>query len=366
MRMMKNLKILWYNWRCWLNPAMGGAEVFTREVAKRWVNLGHEVTLFTSEFPGCKKEEFSDGIKVVRAGGQFSVFWQAKKFYSKRFRKENFDVVVDEINTRPFFVPKFVEKKEKVVALIHQLAREYWFYETPFPVNYFGYYFLENRWLKQYVDVPTVTVSESTRRDLSDLGFKHVSLVPEGLNFEPLNVLPGRNSKPVVAFTGRLRRAKRLDHAIKAFKIIKEKMPDVELWVFGDGPLKQMLESVSGLEIRFFGNLSNGERRELLQKCWVLMVPGVREGWGLNVIEANALGVPAVAYDVPGLCDSVRNLETGLLAEAGNIEDLAGKTIGVLTDASFREKLSVNALNYSKQFNWEKTADEFMQRITDE
>jgi len=41
------MRILVFNWRCWVNPAMGGAEVFTREVAKRWVRAGHEVTLFT-------------------------------------------------------------------------------------------------------------------------------------------------------------------------------------------------------------------------------------------------------------------------------------------------------------------------------
>jgi hypothetical protein len=144
------VKILWLNWRCWLNPAMGGAEVFTREVAKRWVASGHEVSLFTSKFPGCENEEIVDGVNIVRAGGRFTVYRQAKKFYSKRFRAENFDVVIDEVNTRPFFAPKFVKNSEKIVALIHQLAREYWFYETPFPVNYFGYHFLENKWLKQY------------------------------------------------------------------------------------------------------------------------------------------------------------------------------------------------------------------------
>ena len=79
----------------------------------------------------------------------------------------------------------------------------------PFPVNYVGYHFLENRWLKQYVEVPTVTVSESTHKDLLDLGFKHVFVVPEGLNFEPLSALPDQNSKPIVAFSGRLKRAKR-------------------------------------------------------------------------------------------------------------------------------------------------------------
>jgi len=360
------MKILWLNWRCWVNPAMGGAEVFTYEVAKRWAAFGHEITLFTSKFPGCSNEEIVDGIKIVRAGGRFTVYGQAKKFYSKRFRHEGFDVIIDEINTQPFFAQKFAKKGEKVVALIHQLAREFWFYETPFPVSYVGYHFLENRWLKQYVDVPTVTVSESTRKDLVALGFKQVSVVPEGLNFEPLKALVEKDSKPIVVFSGRLKRAKRPDHAIKAFAIVKDKIPNAQLWVFGDGPFRQTLECIAGSGVKFFGNLNNVERRDLLGKSWVLIVPGLREGWGLNIIEANALGVPAVAYDAPGLRDSVRNQETGLLAENGNIKDLAEKTIRILTDNSLREKLSVEALVYSKQFSWAKTADEFMKRIINE
>jgi glycosyltransferase involved in cell wall biosynthesis len=358
------MKILWFNWRCWLNPAMGGAEVFTREVAKRWVASGHEVSLFTSKYPGCQKEETIDGVKIIRAGGKLSVYRKAKSFYSKRFSKEGFDIVIDEINTQPFFAPKFVKNNEKVVALIHQLAREYWFYETPFPINYLGYHFLENRWLKQYVDIPTVTVSESTQKDLADLGFKHVSIVPEGLNFEPLDVLPEKSSKPIVVFSGRLKRAKRPDHAIEAFKIVKEKILDAELWVFGDGPFRHKLESNAGLGVRFFGKLENVERRELLKQSWVLMVPGLREGWGLNIIEANALGVPCIAYNVHGLRDSIKNEETGLLVEAGNIKALAENTISFLQNQSKRQRLGLNALQYAKEFNWDKTAKTFIAKIS--
>ena len=50
---METLRILIFNWRCWLNPAMGGAEVFTHEVAKRWVKAGHEVTLFSVALGRC-------------------------------------------------------------------------------------------------------------------------------------------------------------------------------------------------------------------------------------------------------------------------------------------------------------------------
>jgi len=56
--------------------------------------------------------------------------------------------------------------------------------------------------------------------------------VPEGLNFKPLKVLPEKDSKPIVVFSGRLKRAKRPDHAIKAFAIVNAKIPKAELWVF--------------------------------------------------------------------------------------------------------------------------------------
>lgn len=357
------MRILVFNWRCWLNPEAGGAEVFTREVARRWVKRGHEVSLFASEFAGCKREEVVDGVRVVRAGGKYGVYRWARKFYGEKFSRERFDVVVDEINTRPFFAPGFVCSGERVVALIHQLAREFWFYETLFPVSYVGYYFLEKRWLRRYVGVPTVTVSESTRRDLAGLGFKRVFVVSEGLSFEPLSGIPEKETQPVVVFVGRLKRAKRPDHAVRAFRIVKKKFANAELWVVGDGSFRRDLERMAGGGVRFFGGLGDVERRELMERAWVLVNPSVREGWGLNVVEAGALGTPCVAYDVAGLRDSVRDGETGLLAESGNVEDLAEKLLAVLEDEDLRMRLGRNALEYAKQFSWDKTATQFMKII---
>jgi glycosyltransferase involved in cell wall biosynthesis len=338
---------------------MGGAEVFTREVAKRMIEKGHEVTLFTSEFPNCKKEEILDGVRIVRAGGKYSVYWNAKKFYKRYFSGERYDVVIDEINTRPFFTPKFVTNGEKVVGLIHQLAREYWFYETFFPLSYIGYHFLEDRWLRSYVDVPTVTVSESTRQDLLELGFRKVFVVPEGLNFTPLSEIPEKEEYPVVVYAGRLKRAKRPDHAIKAFKIVKEEIPNAELWVVGDGPYKKDLEKIAVDGVKFFGGLSNEHRRRLLARAWVLVNPSVREGFGLNVLEANALGTPCVAYEVAGLRDSIIDERTGLLVkENGNVEKLAEAMIKVLRDEALRKTLSENALQHCKSLSWDRTAQE--------
>ena len=74
-------------------------------------------------------------MRIVRDGGRYLVYLKAKPFYQRH--RDEFDVVIDEINTRPFMTPKYVERK-KIIALIHQLAREFWFYETRFPINYLG------------------------------------------------------------------------------------------------------------------------------------------------------------------------------------------------------------------------------------
>jgi len=359
------MKILWYNWRDIKNPEAGGAEVFTHEVAKRLVESGHEVTLFTATFPGCAKEEVVDGVRIIRAGGRFTVYWKARSYYKKFFANERYDVVIDEINTMPFFTPKFFKNREQIVALVHQLAREYWFYETSFLISHIGYYFLENRWLRNYIDVPTVTVSESTKKDLLGLGFKRVFIVPEGLNFKPLDEVPQKESYPVVVYVGRLKRAKRPDHAIRAFKIVKEKFPKAELWIIGDGYFRKELEKMAFEGVKFFSGLSNEERRKLVRRAWVLVNPSIREGWGLNVIEANALGTPCVAYDVAGLRDSIKNGETGLLVENGNVRSLAEAIIRILEDESLRKTISKNALEYSRNFDWSKTANEFMRIIKD-
>jgi glycosyltransferase involved in cell wall biosynthesis len=92
-----------------------------------------------------------------------------------------------------------------------------------------------------------------------------------------------------------------------------------------------------------------------LREAQALIFPAVREGWGLVVLEANACGTPAVGYDVPGLRDSIRHGETGMLVKPGDLEALAEALVSLLTNNSLREKFSRNALEWSKQFSWNKT-----------
>jgi glycosyltransferase involved in cell wall biosynthesis len=350
------MRILWFNWRDILNPDAGGAEVFTHEVMKRLTKRGYHMTLFTSRFKGCQLNENIDGVDIIREGNKYTVYKQAKN-YLKAY-KHHYDLIIDEINTRPFFTPKFVREKQ-VIALIHQLARDFWFYETRFPLNYIGYYYLEKKWLSNYKDVTTLTVSDSTKIDLEELGFKKLFVVAPGLNATPLSTVKEKEANPTVVFIGRLKKAKLPHHALQAFSIIKREIPDAKMWIIGDGYLRKKLESLKSKDVTFFGHVSNEKKYELLSRAHIILVPAVREGWGLIVTEANAMGTPAIGYDVHGLRDSIRHDETGITIKERSPEAMAQQAILLLRDSNRLFKYSTNALEFSKQFSWDKTASSF-------
>ena len=297
------MRILIFNWKDLAHPLAGGAEVLTGEVARELVRKGHSVMHFASAVSGRPERETVEDVEIVRRGSRLSVYRAARRFWAEQPQKA-FDVVVDEINTRPFLTPRFV-RGTPVVALIHQLAREIWFYETPFPLGLAGRYLLEPRWLRLYRDVPALTVSRSSADSLvRHHGWRNVSVIPEGSTPHPVPDLP-KEAEPTVVFLGRLVAMKQPGHALQAFALLTDRYPEARLWIVGDGPLLERLREKAPPRVTFFGRLTPAELRERLARAHILVAPSVREGWGLNVSEAAACGTPAIGYAVPGLVDSV-------------------------------------------------------------
>ncbi|HKQ21542.1 MAG TPA: hypothetical protein VJS91_05855, partial [Nitrososphaeraceae archaeon] len=114
------MRILWLNWRDITHPEAGGAEVLTHEVMKRLVVYGHEATLFCPIVQGRPLEEVIDGVKIIRKGGKYTTYNQGRKFFKKN--KKKYDVVIDEVNPRPFLNPKILDGTPSVL-LFHQFIR---------------------------------------------------------------------------------------------------------------------------------------------------------------------------------------------------------------------------------------------------
>src|SRR4030042_2770277 len=188
------MKILWLSWRDIKNPDSGGAEKVAIEIAKRLVKDKIQVTIFTSQFKNSKRKESINGINIIRRGNRLTCRLYAYFYYRKN---KDFDVIIDEINTIPFFANFYAKHKTRV--LIYQLAKEYWWKESFFPLNFIGYY-LESLYLKTYRSIPTITISHSTKKDLSKLNFKRISIIQVGIDFKPQLVNKKEN---LILFIGR-------------------------------------------------------------------------------------------------------------------------------------------------------------------
>ena len=355
------MRILIYNWRDLTHPKAGGAEVYTDSVARVWSNEGHEVTLFTSAVQDQPDDEVGEGgYRIVRRGGRLGVYREARRFW-RREGRGNFDLVIDEVNTKPFGCPKWV-KDVPVVALIHQVAREIWFHETWLPVALLGRFWLERHWLASYRDTTTVTVSTSSKQSLEAYGLRNVTIVPEGMDLTPELLTsdpPEKEDTLTFAFVGRLSSNKRPHHALEAFKIVHRQFPEARLWVMGTGPMEAKLRRRAPEGVEFLGRVSDAEKRNRLSRVHALLVTSVREGWGLVVTEAAAVGTPSVGYTVPGLCDSI-SASDGLLSDPDP---------GALAEVAIVSVSDLKIANYLPSTHgvktWREVADQILALATD-
>ncbi len=362
------MRILIFNWQDIRNPLAGGAEVHLHEVFERIAAAGHEVTLFCSRFDGAPEKEELNGIHVIREGGRSFFNYLVPRKYFSTFKAQKFDLVVDDMNKIPFYTPLFV--KEPLLGITHHLFGRSIFLEASFPAASYVY-LTEQAALPVYKRLRFIVGSPSTHKELLLAGFPEdrTHLIHYGVDHDSFkNLGISKSSVPLVGLVGRLKRYKSVDHLLEAFVIVRQEIPLAKLIVVGDGDDKPRLESISrrlGVSeaVTFTGFVSQEEKVRHLNEMHVAVNTSAKEGWGLTAIEANACGTPTVSSDVQGLRDAVVEGETGLLYEYGNREQLAEKILLMLRDGHLRRQLSENAMQRSKQFDWNIAAEKTMEVI---
>lgn len=362
----KRLNILILSWRGPGHPNAGGAEISTHEHAKAWVKAGNSVTLFTSSYIGAKREEIIDGVRIIREGSEvLGVHLKAFVWYLSSNHPE-YDLIVDQFHGIPFFTPLYT--KPKKLAFIHEVAKEVWsLNELVQPINYLVAFLgksLEPLIFKLYKNTNFMTVSESTKKDLQKWGIKekNISVIHNGINI-PQQISIEKELNKTLIYLGVLTRDKGIERAIELFSFINKKVAGLQFWVVGKAD-KQVLQKVKarvtefGLDdkVKFFGYVEEKKKFELLKRAHLLINTSIREGWGLVVIEAAAMGTPTIAFDVSGLRDSIINGKTGLLVNPLYPKNLADQIIKLFADEKRLAQMSKNAISWSKNFSWDKSA----------
>jgi len=214
-----------------------------------------------------------------------------------------------------------------------------------------------------YIRTKIVSVSPSTLQDLKKLGLSDKRLY---LAYNSIPKKVGktyqRSKTPLVVYVGRIKAYKQLEKAVMMVPKLVESHPDMELIIGGGGDdLENVKDKVHKLDVEdkvsVLGVISDEKKFELMQKAWIFIMPSMKEGWGITIMEAASCGTPSVGYNVGGVKDSIRNNYTGMLAS--NDRELLELTGRLLSDAKSREVMSKNCKLWAKAFSWDKTAKVF-------
>lgn len=364
--------ILFLSWRDIKSPKSGGAETHAIGLMKCFAKCGYQVIHFSPKYEGLKDREIIDGIVFIRKGGVLSVIFHAFLFYMKN--RKNISYVVDQCNTHRFFTPFWV-KKDKRIFYIHQLTREIWGVNSVFPFSVIGR-LVEEFMLRVQSGDMAITVSESTRKDLIGCGFdgNRVFIIPNAIP----NSLLSREFAELIniesadfIYVGRYSKYKGIDAAIEAIGILRETKPFAKLHIVGKKDEKIICEVIEpaaskygfsygddpDCDVVLHGFVSEDMKYRLMECSRALLFPSMREGWGIIVTEAAALGTPSIVYNSPGCRDAVDFGNAGYLCKENTSRELARLMLCCIDDKIEYNDKRHEAYSFAQGFTWDRNLE---------
>lgn len=344
--------ILFIAWRDLANPRAGGSEVLVDRLAAGMLARGHRVTLL------CGGPMAERPYRIMGNGGTYSQFLRAPFAYRRHFRDS--DLIVEVCNGVPYLAPLW--SRRPVLCLVNHVHTDLW------PIRFRPPFSTVGRNIERMV-MPWVhrrnlflTVSTSTAEALQGMGVDQgrIRQICNGVE-EPDPLVP-RSPEPLFLALGRLADYKRLDLLLRLWDRVRHVVGG-KLVIAGDGPERSRLEALAGPGVVFAGRVSEQEKHRLLCSAWLLVHPALIEGWGIVVAEAAIRGTPAVAFDVPGLRDSVLHGQTGMLVQTEG--QFASAWASLAINERRRAQLGQAARTRALRLHWSATVEDFSV-VTDE
>ncbi|MFE7166106.1 glycosyltransferase family 4 protein [Streptomyces sp. NPDC057616] len=331
------------------NPAAGGSELLVDRLAEGLTALGHQVTLI------CGGPAAFRDYRVVSAGGEFGHYLRARSAFARQVGET--DLLVEVCNGMPYLAPLW--HRGPTLCLVNHVHSDLWkmrFGGPLLPAARLG------RRLEQWALTGAqhrsllVAVSPSTAHALRDIGVERdrIRVVHNGVE-EP-GPRADRSPEPLFVAVGRLVEYKRIDLLLRLWERVRP-VTGGRLVIVGDGPERASLEQLAGPGVEFAGHVSEAEKHRLLCAAWLLLHPSAVEGWGLVVTEAATRETPTIAFDVPGLRDSVVDGETGVLAHGESSFAAAWCTLAL--SGHRRELMGKAARDRAARYRWHRTVRQF-------
>ncbi|MFC4064770.1 glycosyltransferase family 4 protein [Actinoplanes subglobosus] len=367
----------------WEYPPLlvGGLGRHVHALATTLARAGHEVTVVTRHSPGALLEEYTEGVRVVRApddppafdtaGGDLLAWAVAFNHTLTRAalhaaRTGGFDVV----HAHDWLVAHTaVTLREHLdvplVATIH--ATESGRHQGYLPAAHNRTIDDVERWLTTEA-VRVIVCSGYMKREIGRLfatSADRVDVVPNGVDalrwrVRPRAVAAARSryagdDGPLVSYAGRLVYEKGVQHLIEAVPALRSRFPGLRVVIAGDGPHRAELETLaaSAPEVSFTGFLGGHELTALMGASDCYVVPSIYEPFGMVALEAAAAGTPVAAAGTGGLEEIIEHGVTGVKFTPGDPAALAEATGWVLGDRDYARSLALRARERVRaDFNW--------------
>lgn len=331
------------------NPAAGGSELLVDQLADGLTRLGHQVTLL------CGGPAAYRDYRVVSAGGDLSHHLRAKSAFARQVG--DCDLLVEVCNGMPYLAPLW--HHGPTMCLVNHVHTDLWqlrFGGALAPVARLGRRLEHWSLTAAQRQNLLVAVSSSTAGALRSIGVERerIRVVHNGVE-EP-GPRTERSPEPLFVAVGRLVEYKRIDLLLRLWERVRP-VTGGRLVIVGDGPERSRLEAMAGPGVEFAGHVSEVEKHRLLCAAWLLLHPSAVEGWGLVVTEAAVRETPSVAFDVPGLRDSVVDGETGVLARGESSFAAAWCALALSTDR--RVLMGKAARERAAHYRWDRTVRQF-------
>ncbi|MEU9582733.1 glycosyltransferase family 4 protein [Streptomyces werraensis] len=331
------------------SPSAGGSELLVDRLADGLTGRGHQVTLL------CGGPAAFRDYRVVSAGGPYDHYLRARSAFARQVG--DCDLLVEVCNGMPYLAPLW--HRGPTLCLVNHVHTDLWpmrFGGPLAPAARLGRKLEHWALTGSHRHGLVVAVSPSTAHALQRIGVprERIRVVHNGVA-EP-GPRTERSPEPLFVAVGRLVEYKRIDLLLRLWERVRP-VTGGTLVIVGDGPERQRLERLAGPGVRFTGHVSEAEKHRLLCAAWLLLHPSAVEGWGLVVTEAAARETPAVAFDVPGLRDSVRDGETGVLARGES--SFAAAWISLTLAGERRAHMGKAARDVAARYRWEHTVRQF-------
>jgi phosphatidylinositol alpha-mannosyltransferase len=217
-----------------------------------------------------------------------------------------------------------------------------------------------------------IAVSSAAREFVGEYFPADYQVIPNGIDFPrffqrypPLPDLA--DGRPTVLFVGRLEKRKGLRFLLRAWPMVRERVPEARLVVVGRGrPLDgyrrfAARQGWSTSDVIFAGYVPSEDLPRYYQACDVFCAPNTgQESFGIVLLEAMAAGAPIVASDIPGYRDVVAHGEQGLLVERQNPGALADAVCRLLSDPGLRATMRRAGQEKARAYDWPRVASQVL------